>query len=75
MSQTENKSNNILSMVILISGLYVSFVISGIYEEKLYKGKYTDSEGKSFKFSQPSLALFLTSVLSFIISVIALKTM
>ena len=67
--------SSILSMILLISGLYVSFVISGIYEEKLYKGKYSDSKGGQYKFSQPSLALFATSLLSFIIAAVALSTM
>lgn len=64
-----------LSMLFLISGLYISFIISGVFEEKLYKGKYTDSNGIHYKFSQPSLALFLTSLLSFLISAIALARM
>jgi len=52
-----------------IIGLYISFVISGIFEEKLYKGTYLDKDNSKFKFDQPMLALFLNGVISYFIAV------
>lgn len=54
--------------IFYIVGLYVSFVISGIFEEKLYKGTYTDNKNGKFKFDQPMLALFLNGLISYCIA-------
>jgi len=54
--------------IFYIVGLYISFVISGIFEEKLYKGTYTDSQKFKFKFDQPMLALFLNGLISYLIA-------
>jgi hypothetical protein len=61
-------------MIFFISGLYVSFVVSGVFEEKLYKTKYLDGK-LEYKFAQPSFALFFISLISLSISLIMLKTM
>lgn len=52
--------------IFYIVGLYVSFVISGIFEEKLYKGTYHDSKNNKFRFDQPMLALFLNGLISYL---------
>lgn len=54
--------------VFYIVGLYISFVISGIFEEKLYKGTYVDKKNNKFRFDQPMLALFLNGLISYLIS-------
>jgi len=55
--------------IFYIIGLYVSFVISGIFEEKLYKGTYVDEKNnKKYKFDQPMLALFLNGLISYLIA-------
>ncbi len=54
--------------VFYIVGLYISFVISGIFEEKLYKGNYVDNKNNKFRFDQPMLALFLNGLISYLIS-------
>ncbi len=55
--------------IFYIIGLYFSFVISGIFEEKLYKATYVDEKNnKKFKFDQPMLALFINGLISYLIS-------
>lgn len=74
--QTGQKSD-FLSKAIFIIALYVSFLFSGIFEEKLYKGVYVSDqdEKKKIKFSHPSIAILLNSLISFTISKIALSLM
>jgi hypothetical protein len=67
-----HKSNEMLTMLIYIVGLYVSFLVSGIFEEKIYKNKY--DEGK-LAFTHPALALMLISAMSLMISQGMLFTM
>ena len=73
---TNNSSNfnETLLKIFFIIGLYVSFLFSGIYEEKLYKGNYYN-EDKKLKFQHPLLAIFINSFISFIVSNIVLFTM
>jgi len=69
-----HKRPSIVSMIFFISGLYVSFVLSGVFEEKLYKTKYFDGK-QEFKFTQPSFAIFFISLFSLTISLVMLKTL
>ena len=54
--------------IFIILGLYVSFVISGIFEERLYKGTFTDKNDKKFRFELPMIALLLNGIMSYAIS-------
>lgn len=54
--------------IFIIVGLYVSFVISGIFEERLYKGTFTDKNNKKFRFELPMIALFLNGIISYLIA-------
>ena len=66
----------ILTNIICISILYISFTIQGIYEEKIYSSKYTftyinknqEMRIKEFKFKEPNLNFVIISVLSVVIS-------
>lgn len=74
--QSGGKSDFLTKMFYIVA-LYLSFLFSGILEEKLYKGKFvSDSDpDKKIKFSHPTIAIFLNSLFSYIISSIALSTM
>jgi hypothetical protein len=63
-----------ITKIVFIVALYVSFLFSGIFEEKLYKGNYVDSNNKKLKYSSPLLAIFLNNLVSFIISGAILMT-
>lgn len=54
--------------IFIILGLYISFVISGIFEERLYKGFFIDKNNKKFRFELPMLALFLNGLISYLIA-------
>lgn len=60
---------SLLLKIFYIMGVYISFVISGVFEEKLYKGTYVDSNNKKFRFDQANLALFLNGIISYFISI------
>jgi hypothetical protein len=73
----ENKQSETLTKILFIIALYVSFLFSGIFEEKLYKGTYVSDKdpSQSIKFKHPLIAIFFNSVISYLISTIALATM
>ena len=54
--------------IFIILGLYISFVISGIFEERLYKGTFTDKNNKKFRFELPMIVLFLNGLMSYLIA-------
>jgi H+/Cl- antiporter ClcA len=64
MSTGKHKPTGLVTILVFICGLYASFVVSGVYEEKLYKGKYADG----LRFVHPPLALFVISLISLFIS-------
>jgi hypothetical protein len=72
----DKKENETLTKIFFIIALYVAFLFSGIFEEKLYKGSYFSHSdpSKKIKFSHPVIAIFTNSVISFIIASIALKS-
>jgi hypothetical protein len=74
---TKSNSNDVFMKVFFIVGLYASFLFSGIYEEKLYKGNYYNQDDPTvkIKFQHPLLAIFVNSLISCIISNIILLTM
>jgi hypothetical protein len=74
---TSNNYNDVIIKVFFIVGLYASFLFSGIYEEKLYKGNYFNLEDppKKLKFGHPLLAIFINSLISYILSEIILFAM
>lgn len=51
-----------------IFGVYVSFVISGVFEEKLYKSTFDDENDKKIRFNQPVVALLINGVISYILA-------
>lgn len=62
-----------IEKVLYMIGLYVSFLFSGIYEEKLYKNEYLDEEtGKTFKFKYSILAIMFNSILGYLFSSVML---
>ena len=65
-----NKNSEIFTKIFFIIGLYVSFLFSGIFEEKLYKGSYFSDSDPSIKikFSHSLIAIFANSVIAAIIS-------
>lgn len=67
--------SELLTKVLLITGLYISFVVSGVFEETLYKGDYYSDNDKKIKFSHPLLAIFLNSVISYFLAEAFLLTM
>lgn len=75
----DNKKSNseTLLKIFFIIGLYVSFLFSGIFEEKLYKGKYVSDKDPSIsiKFNHPLIAIFANSIIALIISQFALSSM
>jgi hypothetical protein len=74
---SKKKNSEVLTKIFFIIALYISFLFSGIFEEKLYKGKYTsDSNPKvSVKFSHPTIAILVNSIIAWVISMIALASM
>jgi hypothetical protein len=64
-----------LVKVLYIAGLYGAFVFSGVYEESLYKGKFTNDQGQTTKFKHPMLAIFMVSFLSYALSSLMLLTL
>lgn len=71
--QPEEKSGFLLKIFYTI-GLYLAFLVSGIFEEKLYKTTYLDQNNNKIKFNSPTLAIFLISIVSLIIARIMLWT-
>lgn len=59
--------SELFTKVLYIALLYVSFLFSGYLEETLYKGQY-DLKGKKSRFTDPLIAIFLNSLISFLIS-------
>lgn len=72
-----SKQSELFTKLFYIAALYASFLFSGIFEEKLYKGAYTSDKdpSKKIRFSHSSVAILLNSIISFIISSVALKLM
>jgi hypothetical protein len=64
----EHYSKTIAVKIFIILGIYVSFIISGIFEERLYKGHFLDKNGKKFRFDLAVIALFLNGLISYLIS-------
>lgn len=60
-----------LMKIFLILGLYVCFIFSGIYEEKLYKTNYS-VDSLSIKFNNPSIAILANSLIAYLIAQFAL---
>jgi hypothetical protein len=73
----KTEGSDVFMKVFFIVGLYVSFLFSGIYEEKLYKGNYYNQDDPTLKikFQHPLLAIFVNSLISCIVSNIILLTM
>jgi hypothetical protein len=71
------KNSEVLTKIFFIIALYVSFLFSGIFEEKLYKGKYVSDvdSNKTVKFAHPTIAIMVNSIISCVISMIALASM
>jgi len=69
--------SDVFMKIFFIVGLYASFLFSGIYEEKLYKGNYYNQDDPTLriKFKHPLLAIFVNSLISCIVSNIILLTM
>jgi hypothetical protein len=67
--------SELFTKIFYICALYTSFLVSGVFEEKLYKGSYLDSENKKLKFTHPVLAIFFNSFISLVISSIVLSMM
>jgi hypothetical protein len=61
-------SKTIGMKIFIILGIYVSFIISGVFEERLYKGHFLDKNGNKFRFDLPIIALFLNGLISYLIS-------
>lgn len=67
-----NKGEHFLK-IFFILGLYAMYLISGVYEEKLYKGTYTDSSlSEKIRFDHPLIAIVINSVVCYFISSIFL---
>lgn len=63
-----NKADHFLKIFFII-GLYVMYLVSGVYEEKLYKGTYTDSSKSSeVRFEHPLVAIMINSIVCYFIS-------
>ena len=58
--------------IFYLFGVYVSFLISGVYQEKLYKFKFTDEFNNKKLFNQPMITLLINGLISFIIAEIFL---
>jgi hypothetical protein len=73
----DKKSNELLTKLFFIVSLYVSFLFSGIFEEKMYKGTYVNANNpdQKIKFTHPLLAIFFNSAISLVISGIVLFSM
>ena len=56
-----------LQLLLFIVGLYLFFIISGVYEEKIFKEPVVH-EGKSYTFKYPFITIFFNSLFSLIIS-------
>jgi hypothetical protein len=69
-SSTHKSTDGPLTVLFYIVALYISFLCSGVFEEKLYKGTYiSDSAGgNKIKFSHPLLAILCNSFVAYIIS-------
>jgi hypothetical protein len=63
-----------VTKIFYIISLYVCFVFSGIFEEKLYKTNYIIGTEK-VKFHHPSLAIMANSIIASFIANIVLMTM
>jgi hypothetical protein len=74
---SKKKNSEVLTKIFFIIALYISFLFSGIFEEKLYKGKYTSDSNpnKSVKFAHPTIAILVNSIIAYVISMIALASM
>lgn len=59
--------------IFIIIGLYVSFVVSGVFEERLYKGFFTDRNNKKFRFEMPMICLFFNGLISYLFSSFVLR--
>jgi hypothetical protein len=70
---TGRYSEFVTKMFYIIS-LYICFVFSGIFEEKLYKTNYTLGSEK-VKFHHPSIAIMANSIIATFIAQIVLMTM
>lgn len=72
--KSTNNYNDAILKVLFIVGLYASFLFSGIYEEKLYKENYysINNPQKKIKFQNALLAIFINSLISYIVSNIIL---
>jgi hypothetical protein len=66
--EDKNKHSVIWTKIFFIVGLYVSFLFSGIFEEKLYKTIYSSENTPKIKFSHPIIAILLNSFISLVIS-------
>lgn len=80
MSKETPTGNNdgFMIKVFFIVALYSSFVFSGVYEEKLYKGTYSpsnESPDMKIKFSHPLLAILCNSIVAYAISALVLNSM
>ena len=56
-----------IQLTIFILGLYFFFIISGIYEEKIFKQPFS-FDGKSYFFKYPFITIFFNSLFCFFIS-------
>lgn len=56
--------------IFYISLIYISFILGGIFEEKIYKTKYPidNSPQKTIQFHDAKISLFLISIISSLLS-------